>query len=82
MNTNDDLIRRIGEVVDERVTAQLEPIKNRLDSLEKGQKSQRKSSKKLQKTLDVVIDTFDRGDIHLHKRVKRIETHLGLPNFE
>ncbi len=124
MNATDDLIKRIGEVVDEKVATQLEPIKKRLDSidsrldnvdarldkvdtridgfdqkldgfdqkldgfdhrlatLEKGQKSQGKSLKKLQKTLDVVITTFDRGDIQLHKRVQRIETHLGLPNFE
>lgn len=79
MNTNDDLIRQIGEVVDEKIAARLEPIHQRLEVLEKGQRSQGRAIKKVQKTLNASTRLFDSEDVRLHKRVQRIETHLGLP---
>jgi hypothetical protein len=54
----------------------------RLESVEMGQKKQSKAIKKIQETIDVMINAFNREDIRLHKRVKRIEDRLGLPRFE
>lgn len=76
MLTKNDLtqIREVvrGEVQNE-VQKEVTPIKKDL-------KIVHTKLNKLQKTLDVAINTFDRRDEKLQKRVKRIENHIGLSN--
>ena len=82
MKANDMLIKQIAEVVDDKIATRLEPVLNRLEALEKGQKKQGKQLTSIKKTLDVAIDHFDRRDIKVQKRVSRIENHLVLPVLE
>lgn len=42
-------------------------------------KSIKQRVRKIHKTTDVMAKLFDRADVGLHKRVKRIETHLNFP---
>lgn len=79
--TKSDL-QKIGIVIDER----LGPIEQRLGSIEtdlgevkKDLKSVKTRVKRIEKTVDVMAKLFDKADVRLHKRVTRIETHLGLP---
>ncbi len=46
-------------------------IKDRLKNLEI-------AAKKIQKTVDTIIDFFDRQNLNIRKRVERIEESLGL----
>lgn len=96
MTDNDDLIKKIGDVVDNKLAARLEPIERRLGGLEKGQqelvervgglekgqKKQGKTLKQIKNTQDVLVDHFDVRGVRLDKRVSRIEGHLGLPTVE
>lgn len=50
----------------------------RTSSVESKAVSIEKKLGKVQKTLDIAIRMFDEADIKLHKRVKKIEEHLGL----
>lgn len=82
MLTKSDL-SKIQKVVQNEV----EPIKTDVSSLKqdvgvlkRDVGSLKKDMKHVKKTVDVMIDLFDRQDIKLHKRVVRIEEHLGLTN--
>lgn len=57
----------------------LKKVEERIYSLEREQKKQGSMLKNLQKTLNIAIKTFDIEDVRLYKRLKRIETHLELP---
>ncbi|MEK7159883.1 MAG: hypothetical protein AAB702_00165 [Patescibacteria group bacterium] len=70
MLTNNDL-QQIGEVIDERLGKRLNPI-------EKDIKDVKKRVKKIEKTVDVMIDQFDGEIVRTQKRVSRIENHLNL----
>ena len=70
MLTKNDL-QAIKEVVDETIDTKLDvklkPIK--------------KDIKKIKKDVSVLIDHFDKRDLHLQKRVRRVEDHLRLPSL-
>ena len=51
-----------------------------VNPIKKDIKSLKKDMKYVKKTVGVMIDLFDKQDIRLHKRVVRIENHLGLTN--
>ncbi len=96
MSKDTDLIQQIGEVVDQKIASRLEPIETRLGGIEtrvgsietrlgrveKEQKKQGKALKSVKSTLDVAARLFNSEDMHLRKRVKRIETHLRLEPIE
>lgn len=74
MLTKDDLIA-IGQVIDQRLDKRLEPITKDI----KGIKS---DLTKIQKDVRVMLAVLDRADVELHKRVERIEEHLGFSRFQ
>lgn len=47
--------------------------------LKKEQKKQAKKLKYIKETLDLAVKNFDLADVHLHRRVERVEDRLGLP---
>ncbi len=53
-------------------------VEIRLDGIEKDVKDTKKRVKKIGKTVDVMIDLFDKEDVSLRKRVVRIEEHLQI----
>jgi len=63
MLTKTDL-NQIGQVVDEKLDKKLKPIK--------------KDLKYLKKTLDIVVENYDENDVRLERKIKKIETHIGL----
>lgn len=67
MLTEDDL-RKIGEIIDQKVEVRLKPVK--------------KDIKKLNKNQDVMLSMLDREQMMQSRRIKRLEKHLGLPPFE
>lgn len=71
MLTKNDLTQ-IRNVIKEEVRLETKPIRKDLKTL-------KKKVTKIEKTVDVMIDQFNRDDMRLNKRVKKIETHLGLP---
>ena len=87
-NMNSALTEDIHNILEKVLAVQLKPIlaslvsiNGRLDNLEKEQKRQGRDIKKIKETLDVMIRSFNREDVQLHKRVKRIEDHLDLPRL-
>lgn len=58
-------------------------VSKRVKPLEKGQANLEKGQKKIQKNLKIVIKSFDTEYLGLKKRVKRVESHLGIqpPEF-
>lgn len=71
MLTRDDLAE-IGSIVKSQIQTELEPIKKDLGDI-------KKRVRKIEKTTDVMVKSFDEEDVRLHKRVSKIEQHLGLP---
>jgi len=72
MLTKNDL-QAIREIVDERLDAKLE------EKLDKKLRPIKRNITKIKKNTETLIDHFDKRDIQLQKRVKRIEAHLNLP---
>jgi hypothetical protein len=70
MLTNDDL-QQIGKL--------LEPLNTRLSGVEKNLATVKSDVKKVKKDVSVLIRSTNRDDMHVMKRVERIEHHLGLP---
>lgn len=66
MLTKSDL-NQIGGVIDEK----LEPIKKDLKYL-------KKKVNRIDKTVSLTVKNYDERDVKLERRVKRIETHIGL----
>lgn len=64
--TKSDL-NQIGNVIEDK----LKPVKKDLTDVGK-------RVRKIEKTVDLVIDTFDRDIIGLRKRTDRIEQHLRI----
>ncbi|MBL7036280.1 hypothetical protein ISR94_00330 [Candidatus Microgenomates bacterium] len=58
-----------------RVANELREVKSRLKNIEI-------VTKKIQKYLKIVSNTLDKEDIKTLKKVRRIETHLHLPEIE
>ena len=56
----------------------LDKIEGRLSGLEKDAKDIKKRVRKTEKTVDVMIDQFDKEIVGTQKRVSRIEEHLQL----
>jgi len=63
MLTDNDL-KKIGEVVDQKIEKRLKPIKEDISQIRKDIKS--------------IVNFFDREYLELRKRVERIETHLKI----
>lgn len=63
MLTKSDL-QQIGEVIDTKLDTKLKPIKKDLTHIKK--------------TVNLIVKNYDEADIKLERRVKKIETHLGL----
>jgi|WetSurMetagenome_2_1015567.scaffolds.fasta_scaffold06078_6 hypothetical protein len=57
-------LSQVGQVIDEKLDKKLKPIK--------------KDLKYLKKTLDIVVENYDENDVRLERRIKKIETHIGL----
>lgn len=76
---NRALTIELHEMLEKVLKAELKPLILRLTAVEKEQKKQSRAIRKLQETVDVAIRLFDAEDVRLHKRIKRIETHLDLP---
>ncbi|MBI4096691.1 MAG: hypothetical protein HY425_03155 [Candidatus Levybacteria bacterium] len=74
MLTKSDL-SQMGKLIRDETTPiiqqELAPVKQDIASL-------KKDMKYIKKTVDVMIDLFDRQDIRLSKRVDKTEAHLGL----
>ncbi|HUQ85455.1 MAG TPA: hypothetical protein VM077_03970 [Candidatus Limnocylindrales bacterium] len=93
MLTKNDLTQ-IRDVVKEVVQVEVEPIKQDVKLLQKGMVSMqadvgsllrdikilKTNDTKIRKDLKTTIDYFDRDNVVLHKKVERIEKHLGLAN--
>lgn len=61
----------VENVVDERLEAELEPVKKDLKYL-------KKKINRIDKTVSVIVKNYDEGDVKLDRRVTRIEKHLNL----
>lgn len=57
----------------------LKQIKNLIDPLSTDIKDVKKRVRKIEGTIDVMINQFDREIVDTQKRVKRIENHISLP---
>ncbi len=70
-------LSQIGKLIRDEtkpiIQQELVPVKKDISSL-------KKNMRYVKKTMDVMIDLFDRQDIRLNKRVEKIEAHLGLQN--
>jgi len=75
MLTQGDL-QKIGQVVDEKLI----PIKQEMKSME-GRLTKKIGALRgqIKKDLNMTIGHFDRGDLDLEKRVKKIEDRLPFP---
>lgn len=63
MLTKSDL-SQIGNVVDEKLDSKLKPIK--------------KDLKYIKKTLDIVVQKYDEGDVKLERRLRKVEDNLNI----
>ena len=61
------------------VTPQIDGLKKEIGNQLKPIKS---DIKRIKKDVSTMIIFFDKTDVELNKRVKRIEKHLGLPQLE
>lgn len=84
MLTKTDL-NQIRGVVSEEVDGKLEPIKKDLmglkqdvGGLKQDMKYLKKKVNRIDKTLSLVVKNYDEADVKLQRRVKKIETHIGL----
>jgi hypothetical protein len=87
MLTKNDL-KQIANVVDERLEIKLEEkleskLEEKLESkLEEKLESKLKPIKKdlryIKKTIDIIVKNYDEADVKLDRRVRGIESHLGL----
>lgn len=64
----------VGRVVEEKMEAKFE---EKLSPIRKDIRSLKKTSLRLDKKIDDVLNHLDRRDLNLRGRVERIETHLG-----
>lgn len=87
MLTNNDLgkIKKIIHDSIKPVQIDVTGLKIDLKSLKRGIKGMetnitglKKDVKKIRKNVDIIIDSFDRENLSLNRRVARIETHLQL----
>lgn len=53
-------------------------LADRVKNLEQQSRETGKEVKKIRKNVDIIIDSFDRENLSLNRRVGRIETHLQL----
>lgn len=72
MLTKSDL-SAIQKIVDGSIQRETEPIKKDIKNIKSNQRG-------LNKTVNVMIDHFDRDRASLRKRVDNIEKHIGISN--
>ncbi|MDZ7586763.1 MAG: hypothetical protein U0946_03320 [Patescibacteria group bacterium] len=53
-------------------------LSDRVKNLEQQSRETGKDVKKIRKNIDIIIDSFDRENLSLNRRVARVETHLQL----
>lgn len=63
----DDMKASLKQDIDAALDKHLKPIKRDI--------------RKIRSDVEEVIDHFDRRDLHLQKRMKRVEDHLKLPSI-
>ena len=79
MLTSEDLLA-IGNIIDTKLEQKLEEkLEQKFDSKLKPINTR---LRKIEKTLDVIVRTFDKDIIETKKRVDRIEDHLSLPPIQ
>ncbi len=65
-----------------QIDVRFDQVETRLDGVEKGLLSTKGDIRKIKKDIEIIINVFDKEDVRLQKRVKRIENRLGLPPME
>lgn len=60
------------------LVAEIDPLKKDLGSLKTDIKDVKKRVRKTEKTVDIMIDLFDKEIVGTQKRVTRIEEHLRI----
>lgn len=75
----------VNVIIDEKLKLELEPIKNGLTDLKssvtdmkKDVKYLKKKVNRIDKTVNLIVRNYDEADVKLHRRVKKIEDHIGL----
>lgn len=56
-------------------------VDKKIDPIAKDLKDVKNRVRKIEKNVDVMAKAFDKADVTLEKRVKRIEGHLSLPKM-
>ena len=78
MLTNDDL-RKIGNLIDERLELKLEEkFEQKLQPIKKDVKSLKNSHRKLRKDFSIILKHLDGARVSHEKRITRLEDHLHL----
>lgn len=62
-----------------QIQNELGTLTDRVKNLEQQSRETGKDVKKIRKNVDTIIDSFDRENLSLNRRVARVETHLHLP---
>lgn len=83
MLTDDDL-RKIGELVDEKLETKLEEkletkFEEKLAPIRKDIQSLKKNDRAIRKEMRLILRYLDRERVSHDKRITRIEEYLGLP---
>jgi len=80
MLTNNDLgkIKKIIHDGIKPVQIDVTGLKIDVKSLKANITGLKKDVKKIRKNVDIIIDSFDRENLSLNRRVSRVETHLQL----
>ena len=83
MLTKNDL-QQIQKVVQTEtrkiVSEELEPVKKDVGSLKTDVSSLKKDMRYVKKTINVMVGRFDKEDVHLTRRIEKIEKHVGFPH--
>ncbi len=64
---------------DEQLAQLRNVIREEVEPVKKDLKTLKRSVRKIEKTVDILIRRTDEEDVALRRRVERIEDHLGLP---
>ena len=70
-------IRNLDDRV-KNVEVRMDGLENKINGIEKDLKDVKKRVRKTEKTVDVMIDQFDRGIVGTQKQVTKTEDHLQI----
>lgn len=87
MLTKTDL-KQIGNVIDDKLDpvkkdltglkSDVSGLKQDVGGLKQDMKYLKKKVNRIDKTLSLVVKNYDEADVKLQRRVRKIETHIGL----